>query len=167
MKGYLMIMYYLEQSILLTSSLLVCVLCPPTYLRHTHTHVYMESMALRHGRGRKSIFILFYCPTSLPSAYTLSLTNMAHIIFIAHYSLFWHPEKPVDSDRRGVAHYFFMQTGSRLAVETSLIYISNIYSVIYYLKVVSFFHSVSNAVLSAFFNKKVLESTQMLPKLQE
>lgn len=167
MKGYLMIMYYLEQSILLTSSLLVCVLCPHTYLRHTHTHVYMESMALRHGRGRKSIFILFYCPTSLASAYTLSLTNMAHIIFIAHHSLFWHPEKPVDSDRRGVAHYFFMQTGSRLAVETSLIYISNIYSVIYYLKVVSFFHSVSNAVLSAFFNKKVLESTQMLPKLQE
>lgn len=92
---------------------------------------------------------------------------MAHIIFIAHHSLFWHPEKPVDSDRRGVAQYFFMQTGSRLAVETSLIYISNIYSVIYYLKVVSFFHSVSNAVLSAFFNKKVLESTQMLPKLQE
>lgn len=92
---------------------------------------------------------------------------MAHIIFIAHHSLFWHPEKPVDSDRRGVAHYFFMQTGSRLAVETSLIYISNIYSVISYLKVVSFFHSVSNAVLSAFFNKKVLESTQMLPKLQE
>lgn len=48
---------------------------------------------------------------------------MAHIIFIAHHNLFWHPEKPVDADRRGVAHYFFMQTGSRLAVETSLIYI--------------------------------------------
>lgn len=30
-----------------------------------------------------------------------------------------------------------------------------------------FFHSVPNAVLSAFFNKKVLESTQMLPELKQ
>lgn len=88
---------------------------------------------------------------------------MAHIIFIAHYSLFWHPEKPVDSDRRGVAHYFFYANW----VQACCGNLFNIYSVIYYLKVVSFFHSVSNAVLSAFFNKKVLESTQMLPKLQE
>lgn len=158
MKGYLMIMYYLEQSILLTSSLLVCVLCPPTYLRHTHTRIHGID-GTEAWKGKKINFYSFLLSFSL----YIELNEHGSYHFYCTSQPVLTPWKACWCWQTWCGPLFLYANW----VQACCGNLFNIYSVISYLKVVSFFHSVSNAVPSAFFNKKVLESTQMLPKLKQ